>query len=68
MKSCRVIFILLLLVVGSISTLYAQQTLEQRFQQVEERLRAVAVMSPGMNEKVKLSVSGVSIQEFVRAC
>lgn len=67
MKNCREICILLLLVIGTISTLYAQQALEQRFQQVEERLRAVAIMSPGMNEKVRLSVSGVSIQEFVRA-
>ncbi|WP_216657905.1 type II secretion system protein GspD [Sphingobacterium shayense] len=46
---------------------FAQQSAEEQFQQVEQRLRALSVTVPGLNEKVKLSVSGVSIQEFVRA-
>lgn len=45
----------------------AQQHVEQRYQEVENRLRALTVMVPGLNERVKLSVSGVSLQEFVRA-
>ncbi|PRD44987.1 general secretion pathway protein GspD [Sphingobacterium haloxyli] len=45
----------------------AQQQAEQRYQEVENRLRSLTFMVPGLNEKVKLSVSGVSLQEFVRA-
>lgn len=45
----------------------AQSPAEQRYQEVEGRLRALTVMVPGLTEKVKLSVSGVSLQEFVRA-
>lgn len=45
----------------------AQQNAEQRYREVEDRLRALTYMVPGLNEKVKLSVSGVSLQEFVRA-
>lgn len=67
MKNYREFFVVTFLFIVSITTLYGQQTLEQRYAQIEERLRAVAMMSPGMNEKVKISVSGVSIQEFVRA-
>jgi len=59
--------LVLILSLCSFIPLMAQQTLEQRYKQVEERLNAVAVMVPGMNEKVKLSVSGASIQEFTRA-
>lgn len=43
------------------------QTPEERYSRVEQRLQALTFVSPGLKEKVKLSVSGVSIQEFVRA-
>lgn len=62
----RVIFVVLLNLL-SILDVAGQQTMEQRFQQIEERLQTVAVMVPGMNEKVSLAVSGASIQEFLRA-
>src|SRR5690606_17101375 len=47
--------------------LFAQQGAQQQYEQVEQRLRALAMTVPGLNEKVRLSVSGVSVQEFVRA-
>ncbi|MCT1526456.1 secretin and TonB N-terminal domain-containing protein [Sphingobacterium hotanense] len=67
MRKLRILAVFLLLTVSVINLLFAQQNFEDRFRQVEQRLGSVAVMVPGMNEKVKLSVSGVSIQEFVRA-
>lgn len=48
------------------ATLFAQ-TPEEQYHRVEQRLQALTYVAPGLNEKVKLSVSGVSIQEFVRA-
>lgn len=42
------------------------QTVEEQYQRVEQRLEALTYAVPGLNEKVKLSVSGVSIQQFVR--
>lgn len=47
--------------------LFAQQGAQQQYEQVEQRLRALAMTVPGLNEKVRLSVSGVSVQDFVRA-
>lgn len=47
---------------------FAQQVSEQeRMRLIEERLRNLAVTVNGLNEKVQLSVSGVSAQEFLRA-
>ncbi|HSH67612.1 MAG TPA: secretin N-terminal domain-containing protein, partial [Bacteroidia bacterium] len=39
---------------------------ENRFSVIEAKLKEVAASSPGLNEKVELSVNGVSIQEFIR--
>ncbi len=39
---------------------------QDRFELLEQRLRDLAVLNPGLNEKVDLSVSGASIQEFLR--
>lgn len=38
----------------------------ERLSRVEERLRNLAITVPGLNEKVKLSMSGASAQEFLR--
>src|SRR5690606_15927316 len=46
--------------------LYAQ-SVDEQYRQVEQRLNALTYTVPGLKEKVELSVSGVSIQEFVRA-
>jgi type IV pilus assembly protein PilQ len=56
--------ILLLLMAGS---LLGQTSQDERIRQVEERLRNLSITVPGLNEKVQLSVSGVSAQEFLRA-
>ncbi len=50
----------LLLFSGS---LWAQQS---RYEELEQRLRDLSAVSPGLNETVDFSVSGASIQEFLR--
>lgn len=45
--------------------LNSQQT--ESLNRVEERLRNLAITVPGLNENVKLSMSGASAQEFLRA-
>jgi len=45
----------------------AQAQQPDRMQQYESRLRDLSVLSPGLSEKVTLSVAGASIQEFLRA-
>jgi type IV pilus assembly protein PilQ len=47
-----------------ITTTVTAQT--ERFQTIENKLKELAAISPGLNEKVELSVNGVSIQEFIR--
>ncbi|MFN3402672.1 MAG: type II secretion system protein GspD [Cytophagaceae bacterium] len=44
--------------------LYGQQ--QDRFVQLERSLKDLSSQVPGLNEKVDISVSGVSIQEFLR--
>lgn len=43
------------------------QTSDENFHRVQQRLDALAMTVPGLEKKVKLSVSGVSAQEFLRA-
>jgi type IV pilus assembly protein PilQ len=38
----------------------------ERFITIENKLKEIAAITPGLNEKVELSVNGVSIQEFIR--
>lgn len=42
------------------------QESSERARQVEERLRNLAVTVPGLNQKVQMNLSNVSIQEFLR--
>ena len=58
--------ILLLILILSVFSLRAQ-SVEDQYQQVANRLNSLVNSSPGLMQNVKLSVSGVSIQEFVRA-
>lgn len=44
-------------------SLWAQQS---RYEELEQRLRDLSAVSPGLNETVDFSVSGASIQEFLR--
>lgn len=40
---------------------------QDRFTTIETKLKDLAKESPGLNEKVELSVNGVSIQDFIRS-
>ncbi|HUH17857.1 hypothetical protein [Albibacterium sp.] len=40
---------------------------DERLDRIEQHLNTIASSSPGINEIINLSVSGVSIQEFLRA-
>src|SRR5258708_1528418 len=44
--------------------LYAQQ---DRFQILEQRLKVLSAQVPGLNQKTELSVSNISLAEFLRA-
>ncbi len=44
----------------------AQDLNEQRFEQMEKQMKNLAGSNPGLNEKVDFSVSGATIQEFLR--
>ncbi|MBL7884625.1 MAG: general secretion pathway protein GspD [Bacteroidia bacterium] len=39
---------------------------QERFEIIENKLKEIAKSSPGLNEKVELSVNGASIQDFIR--
>jgi type IV pilus assembly protein PilQ len=39
---------------------------QDRYTTIENKLKEIAVSSPGLNEKVELSVNGSSLQEFIR--
>lgn len=49
-------------------TAFGQTLVQQeRLRQVEERLKSVSVMVPGLNQKVQMAMSGATAQEFLRA-
>ncbi len=56
----RIVCVLLLL------TTTITQAQQDRFLTIEAKLKELAAVSPGLNEKVELSVNGVAIQEFIR--
>ncbi|MGJ1421027.1 secretin and TonB N-terminal domain-containing protein [Sphingobacterium spiritivorum] len=64
--SIRIFILFTLFCTGLSSVCHAQQP-EESYRRVEERLYALATTVPGLQKKVKLSVSGVSVQEFLRA-
>jgi len=45
----------------------SQSPAADRVRLVQERLNNLAIILPGLNQKVQMNVSGVSIQEFLRA-
>lgn len=58
---------LLLILLGSSAAVAQQTSQAERMRLIEERLRSLAGTVPGMNQKVQLSMSGASAQEFLRA-
>lgn len=54
-------------VLTSILQVRGQETQTDRLSKIENRLKALAVMLPGLNQKVQLSMSGASAHEFLRA-
>ncbi len=46
---------------------YGQDSKAERLAQIENRLKSLAVMVPGLNQKVQLSMSGANAPEFLRA-
>jgi len=63
----RLILLMMLFLVLEVGLASAQQVPEDRIQRIENRLKSLAVMVPGLNQKVKLSMSGASASEFLRA-
>jgi len=62
----------LVLLLGCGSAIAQEQPIAQvqsaeRVRLVQERLNNLAIILPGLNQKVQMNVSGVSIQEFLRA-
>lgn len=45
----------------------AQQSQQERMDQLEKKLVALSASVPGLKQKVQLGISGASIQEFLRA-
>ncbi|WP_461788828.1 secretin and TonB N-terminal domain-containing protein [Pedobacter sp.] len=57
-----------LLSFSAVTDVFAQdQGRADRLQQIENRLKTLAVTVPGLQQKVQLSMSGVSAQEFLKA-
>jgi type IV pilus assembly protein PilQ len=52
--------------IGLLLLLSATAQAQDRFTELERKLRELSATSPGLNEPVELSVNGVSIQEFIR--
>jgi type IV pilus assembly protein PilQ len=65
----RLYRIILLCVIGILLhlPLVAQQSKEDRMDALEKRLVGLSAFVPGLKQKVQVGLSGVSIQEFLRA-
>lgn len=67
-RSGRIICFQLMLLLGFLQGALGQQSsADERLRVIDERLRSLAVILPGLNQKVQLSMSGASAQEFLRA-
>lgn len=58
--------VFLVLIIGA-SEIKGQDLQGERMRLLENRLNSLALTVPGLNQKVQLSVSGASAQEFLRA-
>jgi type IV pilus assembly protein PilQ len=59
--------LLLLLLFGYLIPIRAQETPTERLAKIENRLKSAAIMVPGLNQKVQLTMSGATAAEFLRA-
>ena len=59
------ISVFLLLIILSFTSVYSQQP--DRILSLQDKLTNLSATVPGLNQKVQLSVTGVSVQEFLRA-
>lgn len=71
-KNTLFVYFFHLIMLMAVSCLRAQaqqqlQPTDNRIGQIQERLAKLSAVTPGVNEKVQLSVTGVSVQEFLRA-
>nr|WP_262711156.1 hypothetical protein [Pedobacter frigidisoli] len=68
-KNIRFLLALLVCLIFSVGQRAAAQNdvANDRLRVIDERLRNLAVTVPGLNQKVQLSMSGASAQEFLRA-
>jgi len=63
----RYIIISLFITCWFTTAVQAQEQPEDRLAKIENRLKSLSVMTPGLNQKVQLSMSGASANEFLRA-
>ena len=63
--SCFRAFAPFVLFLSCFSALQGQD--QDRFKQIENKLKELETEMPGLDEKIELSVSDISIQEFIRA-
>ncbi|MGQ0827050.1 MAG: hypothetical protein ACT4ON_01520 [Bacteroidota bacterium] len=61
MNKLKIVFVLALFFLAVFSG-----TAQERFIAIEAKLKEISATTPGLNEKVELSVNGVAIQEFIR--
>ncbi len=67
-KSSYLLLLLISLFFGIFyQTASAQENATDRLARIENRLKSLAVMVPGLNQKVQLSMSGATAPEFLRA-
>ena len=64
----RPLVILVLSILVLTTNVQAQNSANtERLAQIENRLKSLSVMVPGLNQKVQLSMSGATVPEFLRA-
>lgn len=65
--SFKHLFCLLIIVICSFIFINESKAQQDRFVTIEQKIRTLETDAPGLKEKVDISVSGVSLQEFIRA-
>jgi type IV pilus assembly protein PilQ len=63
----RLLIIINLILYVAPLTLKAQENPAERLARIENRLKSLSVLVPGLNQKVQLSMSGATAAEFLRA-
>ncbi|TKC04531.1 general secretion pathway protein GspD [Pedobacter polaris] len=63
----RLLIVVTLFLCAFTPNLKAQENPAERLAKIENRLKTLSVMVPGLNQKVQLSMSGATAAEFLRA-